>query len=391
LENGTPASLPSTPVALQLAWVIERLDPTSPGTTEESVREHFAPSFLAQLSLAETIETANQITDAYGPVSLAGFVRPPTNTQALILVTSPGGDELLVTIAVEREEPHRITALNVQLLTTDLAARITAGSTFAGLIDIGGGRSLYLSCSGPAFSLGGPTVIFEAGHGGDSTVWLLVQSMLPPDVRSCSYDRTSDPAPGPRSGNDVIADLHALLQTAGVPGPYVLAGHSLGGLFVRLYASHYPDEVAGLILVDPSHEDQQQRFEAVVEGNLWAENEHANAGATDPEGFDFGEIGAEVRAARADAPLRSMPLIVLTRGVAPDASMFPTGWPVAEAEAVWHEMHAELAGLVPGGRVIVAETSGHFIQLDQPEIVDEAIQGVVAEIEGVGITRSESR
>ena len=394
LQSESPITLPDTPVARQLAWVIERFDPAAPRATGEAVRERFAPSLLAQLPVEEAIETANQIADTYGPVSLTGFVRPPTATQALVLVASPAGEGLLVTIAVEREEPHRITALNVAPLTPELEARVAASVTFGGLVDIGGDRALYLSCTGPAFTLGGPTVVFEAGQGGDSTTWLLVQSAISPEVRSCSYDRanapggTSDPAPGPRSGADIVADLHALLRAAGVPGPYVLAGHSLGGLLVRLYASHYPDDVAGLILVDPSHEDQEQRFEAVVGRDRWLENERGDAHAADPEGLDLGTIGAEVRTASVDAPIRPMPLIVLTRAVAPDASMFPAGWPVAEVEAEWREMHVDLARRVPGGRVIVAESSGHFIQLDQPGVVVEAIHEVVAEVEGAGIDES---
>ena len=89
-------------------------------------------------------------------------------------------------------------------------------------------------------------------------------------TRVCVYDRPgtllnaedtagrsrSDPAPLPRTAQDVVADLHALLRAARVPGPYVLVGHSLGGLCVRLYATTYPEEVAGLVLVDASHEDQ---------------------------------------------------------------------------------------------------------------------------------------
>ena len=99
--------------------------------------------------------------------------------------------------------------------------------------------------------MGGPTVVLEAGHGNDSTIWLSVQVAVGPDTRVCSYDRAnapggaSDPAPTPRTAEEVVADLHALLAAAEVPGPYVLVGHSLGGLFVRLYAGRYPDEVAG--------------------------------------------------------------------------------------------------------------------------------------------------
>jgi pimeloyl-ACP methyl ester carboxylesterase len=125
---------------------------------------------------------------------------------------------------------------------------------------------MYLECRGE----GGPTVVLEAGYRNNAEVWdtvALPDSVAGPAVwpgvrafnRVCAYDRPgtmgvdvsrSDPAPQPRTVADAVTDLHAQLTAAEVPGPYVLVGHSLGGLIVRLYANTYPEEVVGLVLVD---------------------------------------------------------------------------------------------------------------------------------------------
>jgi pimeloyl-ACP methyl ester carboxylesterase len=163
---------------------------------------------------------------------------------------------------------------------------VTQGD-FAGLVDIGAGRRLYLECRGT----GSPVVVLEAGYRSSARIWSqdLHQAAVPRTMvlagvaaftRVCAYDRPgtvvslndnvrpsrSDPIPMPRTAPDVVADLHALLSAAGVPGPYVFAGHSLGGLFVRLYASTYPHDVRGLILVDAYSE----MLEMLLTPERWA-------------------------------------------------------------------------------------------------------------------------
>jgi pimeloyl-ACP methyl ester carboxylesterase len=117
------------------------------------------------------------------------------------------------------------------------------------LVDVGPYR-LHLECSGS----GGPTVILEPGAGGSAATMGLVAPAVAGETRVCVYDRAgrgwSDPAARPPDGAQIATDLHALLERAHVPGPYVLAGHSFGGLYVMTYAARYPDEVAGLVLVD---------------------------------------------------------------------------------------------------------------------------------------------
>ena len=117
------------------------------------------------------------------------------------------------------------------------------------LIEVGG-HKLYLNCVGS----GGPTVVLEPGAGGTSSELGWITPPMAAHTRVCVYDRAgrgwSEPADSPQDGAQIATDLHTLLHRAGEPGPYVLAGHSLGGLYVRIFAAHYPDEVAGLVLVD---------------------------------------------------------------------------------------------------------------------------------------------
>lgn len=129
------------------------------------------------------------------------------------------------------------------------------------LVDVGGFR-LHLQVKGEDRS--GPTVVLEAGLGSFSPNWHWVQQALAPHIRVVSYDRAglgwSDPSPAPRDAVTMAGELHAALHAAGIPGPFVLAGHSFGGLVVRAFADAYRTETAGLVLVDASHPDQWARW-----------------------------------------------------------------------------------------------------------------------------------
>lgn len=133
------------------------------------------------------------------------------------------------------------------------------------MVDVGG-RRLHLACTGT----GGPTYVLEAGAVSFVEVWQRVQRGLAADARVCAYDRAglgaSDPAPGGFSSVRVRRDLKAALDAAGEKGPFILVGHSLGGIFVRGFAAAYPDDVAALVLVDPSHEDQHARSDEAALG-----------------------------------------------------------------------------------------------------------------------------
>ena len=129
------------------------------------------------------------------------------------------------------------------------------------LVDVGGYR-IHLQVQGD--DRAGPTVVLEAGLGSFSPNWYWVQQALAPHVRVVSYDRAglgwSDPSPAPRDAATMAVELHAALHAAGIPGPYVLAGHSFGGLVVRAFADAYRPETSGLVLVDASHPDQWARW-----------------------------------------------------------------------------------------------------------------------------------
>src|ERR687898_437066 len=126
------------------------------------------------------------------------------------------------------------------------------------MVDVDG-YSLHLNCTGEAG--GAPTVVMDSGLGGTVLDWQLVQPELAKSMRVCTYDRAgmgwSDPGPQPRTSQQIAGELHTLLGNAGVRGPYVLVGHSFGGTNMQVYASQYPDEVAGMVLVDSALEDEE--------------------------------------------------------------------------------------------------------------------------------------
>jgi pimeloyl-ACP methyl ester carboxylesterase len=265
------------------------------------------------------------------------------------------------------------------------ASPVSARSgTFNGPVDIDG-RSLHLRCQGE----GSPTVILEAGgFGTPSDVWGAVMPQVAAVTRVCRYDRAnnqtgrSDPAPTPRTAADIVADLHTLLETADVPGPYVLVGPSVAGLFVRLYAATYPDDVAGLVLVDASHEEQPTALGAFLTPEELALSQRLDFEGGDPEGIltaeSYPETLAQVREARRTAPLRPIPLIVLISGETEDLTEYGYS---AHEQAIWwpltHVLGADLAALAPDGRLIVVKESGHIIHEDQPAVVVQAIADVV--------------
>jgi pimeloyl-ACP methyl ester carboxylesterase len=141
-----------------------------------------------------------------------------------------------------------------QAIATELAER--AYPPPGEMVDVGG-YSLHINCVGQ----GSPTVVLEAGSGGFSAQWVRVQREVSDTTRVCAYDRAgmgwSEMGPEPRDAKQITGELHTLLSKAGIEEPYVLVGHSFGGMYMQTYAAQYPDEVAGVGLVDSSTEPEQ--------------------------------------------------------------------------------------------------------------------------------------
>ena len=288
--------------------------------------------------------------------------------------------------------------------TSPVASAVAAEGDLAGLVDIGG-RSLYLECRG----LGSPTVILEAGFRTRADVWTndLLQSdaartMVFPGVaaftRVCAYDRPgtstviddvlrtsrSDPIAMPRTALDSVQDLHALLQAAQVSGPYVFVGHSYGGMLGRLYASTYPKEIVGMVLVDAFSEglaDQMTTEQWAAYKALFQLVPDALAGYEDLEFTDLDTSVSQVREATTTSPLRPIPLVVLSRGqVMQMPADLPGGLTGEGLEQAWTIEQDRLAALLPDARHVIAHESEHYIQLQQPELVIEAVREVVAAV-----------
>lgn len=239
------------------------------------------------------------------------------------------------------------------------------------LVNIGT-HKLNIVCTGAAD--GRPVVILEAGGGGSSAAWKGVQSLLPTAIRTCAYDRAgsgkSDPGPEPRTMDAEVADLHALLEKLGISEPIVYVGQSLGGILARLYVQEYSGSVAGMLLVDPTDEEDVA-FNTKV--NRWIPVRELEGSLGD------GARNVE-KARRADpVPLGDHPLIVIGAG--------KRAQPPGTSSEQWLEMRnsrdgrvKNLSKLSRNSKFILDPTSGHNIEHDNPKLVAEAIQELVTAI-----------
>ena len=304
------------------------------------------------------------------------------------------------------------------------------------LVDVGGWR-LHLNCTGQAVPAQ-PTVILEAGIGDFSVEWSLVQPAVASYARVCSYDRAgdgwSDVGPYPRTMRQIVYELHMLLDKGGERPPLVLVGHSYGGWLVRLYQQTYPADVAGLVLVEAGADDPWRmmpdgklvRSSALARGRAippvktsgpLKESEippvaleqmkagladaslHANEAPRDKlpvearrmRTWALGRVGHVVagvnpfemeelealRASRAgrEHPLGDLPLVVLTRGI-PESG----GTDAKALEDDHRKDHVAVAALSTRGVLLVAEHSGHHVQIEEPDLVVAAIRQVLTSL-----------
>lgn len=320
----------------------------------------------------------------------------------------------------------------------DLAPQVIDGGVYTQpqrMVEVEPGRRLNLHCAGT----GSPTVVFESGLGVPISNWGFVQPAIALQTRTCAYDRAglgfSDAATRASDSKNIVDDLHRLLVAAAIPPPYVLVGHSYGGLTVRLYAHTYPSEVVGMVLVDPTVEDQLASYRALdpqkrtaeqwvadtVEPNLREGRECVEAA---PAGFIpgtepfkkcisepflqyseavnasnqkqemresaqraglseneqvFAASADQVRAAR--RAYGALPLVVLTSGPRqpPKDPLTPEAQALREARRqLWVDLHHGVAKLSSSGVQVVVEGAKHYIQLDKPQAVVDAIGRVLA-------------
>jgi pimeloyl-ACP methyl ester carboxylesterase len=293
-------------------------------------------------------------------------------------------------------------------MTSALAG--TAQAESAGRrVAIGNGRVLYLVCAGPMRPQQ-PTIVLVSGYHDSSDVWTQddALSLLPnargPAVlpalsrtnRVCAYDRPgtvryvngfpltdrSTPVTQPRTIEDIAAELHALLAAARVARPYVLVGHSLGGLIVLFYARTYPDEVRGAVFVDalsPSLPDALGRLWPLYLKTLNPRADKQPLAALKSPASETVDIDAGIRRIRAAPPLRPMPLAVLTktRPFNIPAGYLSPGLTLAELDSAYQGAQDYFVNLVPTTPHFLATGSEHYIALSQPDLVVSAALLVV--------------
>lgn len=282
--------------------------------------------------------------------------------------------------------------------TPSLLSPTPTRGDFAGRFDIGG-RKLFLSCRGRGENV--PTVILQSGFGNSGDIWEAagkpppVARILEKTTRVCIYDRPGSvlaadpPEPGrsdmvnmPRTAEDVVDELHALLQAAHVRGPYVLAGHSLGSIFNYAYARSYPNDVLGLVSVDGTPPPLKE----LLSPKNWKASVQDPLMQSSPGGEAY-DVDKSLKQIANLPPLRPIPLTVLVAGKAeilpPDA---PPDFRVAylAAREVWPMAQKEFAEQSPKGRLVTVKGASHYIHTQKPSVVADAVKRVIADASAYG-------
>ena len=285
------------------------------------------------------------------------------------------------------------------------------------------GYSMHLYCVGS----GSPTVVLESGVADNFLSWAKVQHRLSQVTRVCSYDRAglgwSEARPGIRDSNAVAEQLHMLLRKSGMNQPFVLMGHSVAGLHMRVYRARYPGDIAGIIFVDPSTPGQFAAFlpegpeytqreladatrekwkatvgltrvlgkcGAVQAGfETWADWLKASDSECDPALYTTAEremtaFELSGKEAAATGPLGDLPILIISS----DPDVWGTDWgafPEALRKrwaAAWTSLHEDLGQLSTRNRRVIAKGSHHYVQKDRPELVIEETERFIRELRG---------
>lgn len=328
----------------------------------------------------------------------------------------------------------RISGLAIAGLTALATAAGAAGATTSPaepvvpeppgeLVDVDG-HAMHLFCTGD----GSPTVVLDTGLGDASVNFWPLQETISEFTRVCTYDRAgygwSEPGPEPRTSQQIVDELAALLEAGGETGPYVLAGHSFGGLNMILFAAEHPADVAGVVLIDSSHPDQTTALAEVPEllavqdaeiaglGELAAAIEAGVVGAADlvanapalPDDLretwaallaqpsslntavaEYAELETSMAQVSANGSLGDIPLVVLAHGVGlegqlpPEAleSMGLTPEVLANYEEIWRGLQEDHLTRSTDSTLVVAENSPHYIYFEEPDLVVDAVRGLV--------------
>lgn len=264
-------------------------------------------------------------------------------------------------------------------------------------VDVGG-YSLQIHCDGEA----SPTVVLDSSLGTNWSNWnkVMTEILQHTTIRICTYNRAglggSDPGPAqPRTNQDMARDLHTVLTNANIPGPYVLVAHSMAGYTARLYASQYPQDVGGMVLVDSLHPDRLARALTLLPPESLDESQvikslrqELDTYGDDPmEMPEYWDVQTSAAQVRATGSLGIIPLVVLTEDVNNLAlwqrqmkRWYGADYPPELVESLmqeWLRMQEELAELSSNSTHIIVEDSGHNIPVDQPDAVIDAILQVV--------------
>lgn len=278
-----------------------------------------------------------------------------------------------------------------------------------------GGYKLHLVKKGS----GGPIIVFEAGSGETSLSWRGIPDELSRAATVVVYDRGgyawSEQAPSERSGENIVRELHEALQNEGLNGPYIMVGHSLGGMYARLFAQTYPDQMAGLVLVDarPENDERESRFileeenfagnpsvfvmkllkhsgvmrifkDSLLEGLVPSQDRDVFVNVIAKSAFfeakdEEGRLAYMTEDSIRGQQLGKLPVRIISRGIAPDyASSGISEEGGRKLEAIWQAGQREMLNISSDSKQVVAEESGHMIIHDQPELVVDILRDLLA-------------